>query len=79
MTSIQVIAVGGGSHAHQTALAHAGLLSGFVASCSCTVAEFEHPWLLQVGIEYSAGFTAALAGLAETPVPWSVCLQGNTL
>jgi len=30
-----------------------------------------------VGIEYSAGFTAALAGAAQAQVGWGRCLQAH--
>ena len=33
----------------------------------------------QVGIEYNAGFTAALAGAAQAGTPWGACMQGGGL
>jgi hypothetical protein len=33
----------------------------------------------EVGIESNAGFTAAAAGAAEAPTPWSACMQGGGL
>jgi hypothetical protein len=33
----------------------------------------------EVGIEYNAGFTAALAGAADAATPWGACMQGGGL
>lgn len=32
---------------------------------------------VQVGVEYNAGFSAALAALNEDTTPWTLCLQRN--
>ena len=34
---------------------------------------------MQVGIEYSAGFTAALAGALQMRTSWAVCQQGRVM
>lgn len=31
----------------------------------------------QVGVEYNAGFTVAVAGVLESKTAWSLCLQRN--
>ena len=35
--------------------------------------------MLQVGIEYSAGFTAAVAGALQMPTSWALCQQGRNM
>ena len=47
-------------------------------ACRCIdVSQIDHG--LQVGIEYSAGFTAAAAGALQMGTSWAVCQQGRVM